>query len=416
MWRQLTWQLTLALSITWMGSPIIQADEPENQEKTPAPAPPRLMSAKKDQQLRALFPRVNSPEVQKLLDDPRLLLYTEEEMPKAYQDWDGALPGVHSASYNISANGSEPFGNGNREFPWGDAGGTHRSPNVSTIRFLWLPLDEEGKTLPVTWYRKHLRGDVSMGYAWTFPVGAVLGELLLMDRPDGGRAAFELRLRTREIQEWDVDVFRPFARAQYLAERIEELRPEWQQNKNLTQVMKHLTEPRERPVATLSTRHPAKTVFTQRMGMDTLPEIEDQGLVTELLTTTIFQSASGENWFEGLNGERTLAPTTEASYHIVPAKYDAGFIDVDRISCMRCHDSVNQHVRDFEPFRDWYGRIRGADGIFSFHPFDPGTISWNGFSRHPSMRQELVNAGVIAPYNAEKHPKSIYQRIRGLDE
>ena len=37
------------------------------------------------------------------------MLYTEAEMPPAYQDWRGDLQGVHSPSYNISANGSEPF-------------------------------------------------------------------------------------------------------------------------------------------------------------------------------------------------------------------------------------------------------------------------------------------------------------------
>jgi hypothetical protein len=410
MWRRMTWRFA------WTWAAIVVMAVGATGVRAADKSAPRLMSAEKDRQLRALFPRVNRPEIQQLLDDPRLLLYTEEEMPRAYQDWDGALPGVHSATYNISANGSEPFGNGNREFPWGHAGGTHRTSGVSEIRFLWLPLDEDGKVRPVTWYRKRLRGDVSTGYAWTFPVGAVLGELLLMDRPDGGRVAFELRLRTREEQEWDVDVFRPFPRAQYLADRIAELRPEWEANENLSQFMLHLTEPRELPLKRLYSRHPAKTVFTQRMGVDDLPPLEDQGLITELLTTTPFQSAAGDNWFEGPGGERTLAPTTDASYHIIPAKYDGGFIDVDRISCMRCHDSVNQHVRDFEPSRDWYGRVRGSDGIFSFHPFDPGTISWNGFSRHPSMRPKLADAGWIAPYDSDRHPLPHYQRIRRLDE
>ena len=87
-----------------------------------------------------------------LLDDPRLLIYSDAEMPKAYQFFDGAFPGVHSVSYNISANGSEPFGNGNREFPWSHPAGTHRATNLSTFRFLWLSQGFTGIFWPVVWH------------------------------------------------------------------------------------------------------------------------------------------------------------------------------------------------------------------------------------------------------------------------
>src|SRR5690606_11022258 len=172
MWRH--WFVAVLSSILWLGNGVgLSAQEPQR------PRVPQLMSPEKAKYLRDLLPKVDDPDIQAILDDPRLMLYTEDEIPRAYQDWDGALPGVHWAYYNISANGSEPFGNGNLEFPWGAPGGTHRSPNVSTFRFLWLPLDENGRTLPVTYYRTHLRGDRSMGYAWTFPVGAVVGEVLM---------------------------------------------------------------------------------------------------------------------------------------------------------------------------------------------------------------------------------------------
>ena len=84
--------------------------------------------------------------MQAIFDDP-FILYTDREMPKAYQFWNGQMPGVHRASYNISANGSEPFGNGNREFPWGTPAGTHRAKNVWTFRFLRLPRDEQAKCI-----------------------------------------------------------------------------------------------------------------------------------------------------------------------------------------------------------------------------------------------------------------------------
>ena len=54
-----------------------------------------------------------------------ILFYNDRVMPHAYQDWDGALQGIHSPLYNISAVRSEPIGNANREFPWGSPAGLH---------------------------------------------------------------------------------------------------------------------------------------------------------------------------------------------------------------------------------------------------------------------------------------------------
>jgi hypothetical protein len=98
----------------------------------------------------------------------------------------------------------------------------------------------------------------------------------------------------------------------------------------------------------------------------------------------------------------------------VPAKYDAGFMQVDRTSCMRCHESTSKPVSDFEPGRDWYGHIRGSDGIFSFQPFSNDSISDNGYGRTVSMRPEFEKAGVIAQYDPKRHPEEIYQRVESL--
>ena len=93
-----------------------------------------------------------------------------------------------------------------------------------------------------------------------------------------------------------------------------------------------------------------------------------------------------------------------------------GYVEVDRTSCMRCHETVNQPVANFQAGRDWYGRIRGSDGIFSFHPFDPGCISGNGYSQPVRMRDELVSAGVIEKYDAKKHDPLRYAQIPHLVE
>ncbi len=185
----------------------------------------RLMSEAKERNLRRLLPSVDDEGLRRVLADPSLILYTDNEMPRAYQVWDGQLQGVHLASYNISANESEPYGNGNHEFPWGAPAGTHRAGKASSFRFIHLPRDERGKLRPIAWYTRHLPGDTTSSYAWIFPVGAVVGEVLLIDGPDGYSYTYEVRLRFRKRDRWGVDVFRPFPTAEDLARRIRELRP-----------------------------------------------------------------------------------------------------------------------------------------------------------------------------------------------
>ncbi|MBX3411874.1 MAG: hypothetical protein KF708_04090 [Pirellulales bacterium] len=382
------------------------------------PAEPKFsfMSAQKEARLRALLPQIDDRAMSELLADDHLLLYTEEEMPRAYQFWDGMFPGVHSPNYNISANNSEPFGNGNREFPWGSPAGTHRTSDLTSFRFLSLPRGADGKQLPVVWYRRALTGDGRMGYAWTFPKGAVLGEVLCLRGPDGKDYAFELRIRRREVNDWGVDVFRPFPATEDLAERIKELRPGWYEQEKLARFVSYLAEPRELPSMRLVDQQPGQRAFEQRMGLDTLPALDDDMLVTELLTTTPFRSALGATWRFGTNGQRTAAPTTDAKFHIVPASYDAGFVDVDRVSCVRCHETVNQSVNRFNAGRDWYGRIRGSDGIFSFHPFSHGSISGNGYVNSVSMRGDMQTAGLLQRYDPKKHPAENYTKIEYLTE
>lgn len=375
-----------------------------------------LMSAEKEARLRGLLPKVADASLSEVLADAGLIFYTEDEMPRAYQFWDGMLEGVHRASYNISADNSEPFGNGNREFPWSTPAGLHRSTGVSTFRFLWLPSGEDGKRLPVVWYRRNLTGDGRMGYAWTFPQGAIVGEVLCQRDPEGNEYAFELRIRRREVNDWGVDVFRPFPVAEDLAARIKELRPNWYEQEQLATFVSYLTEPQELPNMRLADQQPGRRAFDQRMGVDSLPALDDHALVTELLTTTTFRSALGATWRFGTNGTRTAAPTTDAKYHIVPANYDAGFVDVDRVSCVRCHETVNQGVARFNPGRDWYGRIRGSDGIFSFHPFSRDSISGNGYGNRVRMRSDMQTAGLLERYDPARHSESNYTTIEYLTE
>ena len=403
--RSITITITMLLACAaWSGQVGIAAE------------PFRLMSSQRDTLYRGYLPRVDEASITRLLESPKLILYTEREMPVAYQDWSSGLPGVHSPSYNISANRSEPHGNGNREFPWSDPAGTHRCSNVRAFRFLHLPEDETGQTHPIVWFRKSLRHAGSLGYAWRYPVGTTFGEVLQARSPKGNWYTFELRLRMRELDDWAVDVFRPFPTAADLADAIKERRPQWHDNKSLAALVGHLESPVNLKRKSLSNSHPFQSVFRQTMGVDQLPPVKDDSLVADLLKETPFRSALDTAWRSDKEGDWTAAPTTAARFHVIPAKYDAGFIKVERGSCMRCHKTVNHSVQDFEPGRDWYGRIRGSDGIFSFHPFSSGSVSHNGTSVSVSMNGKLTAAGLVQRYSSTKHPKSVYNSIRQLVE
>lgn len=378
--------------------------------------PTRLtgMSARRAAELRGLLPHVADESIQRLLDDPELIFYTEQEIPRAYQSWDHVTTGVHAAAYNISANGGEPHGNGNVEFPWGDPAGTHRARNMWSYRFLSLPKDEQGRARPIVWFRKVHRDDIHEGYGWRFPVGTVIGEVLVLRDPEGGSHPFEVRVRKRTRDDWQVDVFRPFPRNEDLVARIRELRPDWESQEGLKKFVTTVSATKSLKSHTLKDDHPDR-VFKQRMGIDVLPALDDD-LVAELLDTTPFRSALGAYWREGSNGVNTAAPTTKDDFHVVPANYDAGFVEVDRFSCMRCHETVNQHVDRFDSGRDWYGRIRGSDGIFSFHPFDPSCISYNGYEQQARLRGEFVKGGLIERYDSSKHSAEHYTRVPELLE
>ena len=390
-----------------------------------AAEPFRLMSPEMDRAMRKYLPPVDDPELQKILDDPHLLLYSEREIPPAYQIWNargGDAPlGLHDPRFNISLalGGDDPIGNGNREFPWRRPAGTDRVTNLRAFRFLWLPFDEEtGRTWPVVWFQKRLAAgpdtpDIAEGIAWSFPWGTRVGEVLAMRGPDGKDYTFEVRVRTREIDAWGMDVFRPFPTAASLAEAVRAARPGWKSSPTLARLVAHLESDVGIAPARLSDEtHPVRS-FLGDAGQDALPPM-DEALVAELLRGATFRSSVAETWREDWRGTPAFAPTTAARFHIVPANYDAGFVPVHRDSCIRCHETTNQTAALFDPGRDWWGRIRGSDGIFSFHPFDPPSISRDGRSLAPRIRPSLAAAGIVARYDPARHPASRYRALESL--
>jgi hypothetical protein len=352
------------------------------QEKTP---PLRLVSAKRHAEYLAFWPKSKDAWLN-ALKKKDIVFYDDEVMPPAYQQWSGALEGVHSPSYNISAVRSEPIGNANREFPWGSPAGLHDSPNFKSFRFVTLP---PGR--PILWWRQRLDGDGARGsYVWQYPAGTAFGEILLVTDPDGYDWTFELRTRTRTEKGWTMNAFRPFTTQAELAARIKELVPNWRTRPELKKIIDGKAEYEE--VRRLANPHNLVTIDSTALA-SYLPPIE-KSLVRKLLDTP-FKSALGQEWKKDADGNECFAPTTDADFHIVPKNYMAGYVEVSSKSCMRCHDTTLKHARDFQANRDWYGRVRGSDNIFSFHIFSPGSISYSGFSGEPNFRRELVDAGLL---------------------
>jgi hypothetical protein len=358
---------------------------------------------------RQSLPVVDNDEVSAILQADDLIFYTEREMPKAYQN--GST--FHSPYYNISGE-PDRFGNGNREFPWGIAGGTHNVNNLEVFRFVKFPRREDGRYWPMIYFRQPLPGihrdNNGSSWRWMFPDGTVFGELLAMKRSNGYTYPFELRLRTRENDYWAVDCYRPCPTAQDLITRVKELRPSWQTDPSLMRLITHLESDLRFPDVRLRDR--SGRGFDVVAKADALPAVPDSDLVARILVESVWKTALGEDW-RSQDNARVSAPTVNpgAGFHIVPEAYTAYAFSVDSDDCMQCHKHTNRAVSSFEYNRGWYGRIRGSDGIFSFHPVAHQSIATNGERLQVQMNPVLVRAGLCQPYNPAIHPATVYRPL-----
>ncbi len=374
-----------------------------------------LMSDSDTSRWRQFMPKVDDLEVQAVLDDPALMIYTDREVPRAYQKMRGGLHGVHSAYYNISGDGREPYGNVNREFPWANPVGTDKVLGLKTVKAVWFPPfdGDTSRRKPMVWYPHRRPGDNTTGYAWIYPVGTKFFEFLLMPDPNRRYHVFEVRIRDREIDGWRVDIFRPFSTSVALAEYLKTI-PDWQDYQRLNNAVRHLESPNTLRVASRRDRQPQRKIFRQTAGVDVLPQL-DANLVYHLLDSVAFKSCAGSVWKTDSNGVECYAPTVKQGFNIVPPNYEGSFVEVGRNSCMRCHETTNMAADEFNRPRDWYGRVRGSDGIFSFHPFASSSISDNGSSRSINFNSKLTKNNLVERWSSSKHSREDYHRLAGVN-
>lgn len=339
-----------------------------------------FLSKDVSKQISSLIPSISNKDLESYLKSSSVLYYNEETMPKAHQDFEGALIGLHSPRYNISANYSEPFGNGNVEFPWGTPGGLHRIKKVQGVKFFRLPEGKKIKYIPYT----------DGSYDWEFPNETIFGEILFQEIK-GNLVTYEIRTRTKNEGKWRGNIFRPYSSSEELIDAIKINFSNYENDNELKNLVDHLKDDSKVETLKLENNHP-KTVFSSKADIDYLPEISEDK-VLKLLMKKEFKSSLGINWRNTSNP--ASAPSTKADVHIVPKNYDGGFIAVESQSCMKCHETTNKHVNDFESSRDWYGRIRGNDGIFSFHIFSPSSISYDGITRQIRINSDLVDMGLL---------------------
>lgn len=330
----------------------------------------------------AILPKVADITVNARMKSDSVFYYSDKTMPKAYQDFEGALIGIHSPSYNISANYSEPYGNGNIEFPWGKPAGMHRVKDSGSIKFMDLPDNQK-----ISYERL---GDGS--YNWEFPNDTLFGEILFVKHKDEP-IIFEIRTRKKVDGKWKPNVFRPFPTSQDLIDRIKVLWPDYAKHEDLNNIINHLNEKDNLVTLKLENDHPNK-IFSAIADVDYLPSIDPENVVF-LLKETLFKSCIGKEWRNSKNP--SAAPSTKEDFHIVPKNYDGAFVTVESKTCMKCHENTNDHVNKFEASRDWYGRIRGSDNIFSFHIFDESCISHEGTGRGVKINRKLIELDLLKP-------------------
>ncbi len=382
----------------------------------------QLMTPEKLANCRASLPKIESEEWAALTADPTTLFYSDVEIPAAYQHADSGLVVVgrgigvsrqttlHSPKYNISGDPTDNHlphglgGNGNVDFPWRVPGGLDAAEaDTTSFKLLWLPKQDDGRPWPVVVYNDVLYGSGDgphSGYRWIFPRNAILGEALAIRDSRGSLHVFELRTRIRQEGYWDVDILRPFPSRDSFVKRLQEVDP---------QSATKMTKQPALTVGRLVDRH-RRRAFASAALSETLPPLPESTVI-ELLDETPFKSALGDPWATH-GGGIAFAPQSAQRFSIVPAGYTGTFLGGTHAHCAKCHEHTLKHVDQFDEPRGWYGYIRGSDGIFTFHPFDPRTISYNGGTIQTQYRRSLFDAGIVAAYDPNKHPNSRYSTLK----
>jgi hypothetical protein len=367
-----------------------------------AVTPLRLVSAADHARRLALLPATADGRLARLAADPRFAFYDRASVPPAYEDRHTGIPAVYNINHNESAAQHdvgprrEPFGNPNREFPWDKTAGVKTGGGVYHFVVLIAPVRVVERVLP---NNIPTLADWQPSATWVYPEGTTFGEILTVTRADGREFACEVRTRTKVAGKWQPDVYRPFSTAADLGATVAAIgavrasESEKKACQEFTAAMN--AAPVWHPYTLGDFKHDVRAVDDIKGAVETLPPLPE-GVVTEILSRP-FVSVKGVEWREVPDRE-CHAPTSKDAFHVVQKDYDGAFFAVSQQACMRCHDTVQARADLFQSpaTRDWYGRVRGSDGIFSLHPFEPSSYGSTGNTTR-AYNKRMVDAGWFIP-------------------
>jgi hypothetical protein len=385
------------------------------------PPAPQLLAADVLAKYKTALPRITFAGLQRIFESPGTLWYDKVAMVPSYQDsvGDGVQTPIGARANSQGRDAISVIPRGRRffsedgktwSFPFAHTAGTDKATNLTVVNFLWLPV-VNGKRLPVVY--RTINDPNGMGglglrkWTWMFPKGTVVGEILFLTDSAGALTACEVRTRSRYLDGWGTNVFRPYPTAASLSAAIKEKRANWAQTPTLAAMVSHLENPGTLQAA--SADSPAyNNVFQVTGALDPLPPFQDPALVKELLAKP-FVPAYGLAW-KASGNQRAFAPTTQEAFSIVPNGYEAGLLEVNERACTKCHDQAGRAINDFESTAVLYGDIWGEDQVFSFHPYDQ-TQYGNFNTENRRVRPEFATSGYVVAYDPNQHPATVYKAI-----
>jgi hypothetical protein len=204
-------------------------------------------------------------------------------------------------------------------------------------------------------------------------------------------------------------VFRPFPTASVLAATIKAKRPAWQSAPSLKALVEALED-----TSTLVPRQVGSPAFANLVSLQgsvdaPLPDVGDDALVRELLTSTTFVGAYGTAWKTNGAARAFGATGPAAGLSVVPNRFELGLIEVREATCTKCHDQGGTFIGSLVDQAILYGDVWGTDRIFSFHPFEPSSIDASG-NENRTVRSGLTS--LVVPYDAATHPSDRYSFYR----
>lgn len=318
---------------------------------------------------------------------------------------DLAVPGGHAQIFESK---------GTFHFPFGKPVGSPAS-SMEVVNFWHIPR-AGGELLPVVWWQRD-PNDLTHRVEWVFPKGTVLGELMFLVDESGTWHPFEIRTRTRELEEWVVDAHRPFPRATDLADALElapgATTPDYQA------LVTHLRDTGTLQATTLSATN-FQSAFPERAGAsDTLPAVVDDAAIRKLLREAPFRSARETVWKqEGALKAYAATTTASSSLSIVPPEYNGGSFEVTEEACGLCHKDAGRPLSHWYPNILAYGELWGGDETFTWHPFKSsrfvnaaGEVQEFNYDNR-EIRPDFVNAGTIEAYDPDAHADTVYRQIQ----